>query len=47
MKPTATTLYGVRAQCPDCDGAICIFDFKDSAETISSDVGSTPVRMDV
>ena len=31
MKPTIIDDYGVRACCPDCNGAVCTFDFKDAS----------------
>jgi len=31
MKPTPVNQLGVKAQCPDCDGALSVFDFRDSS----------------
>jgi hypothetical protein len=31
MKPKVLNDYGVRARCPECDGALSVFDFKDSS----------------
>jgi hypothetical protein len=31
MKPTQINDYGVRAKCPDCDGALSVFDLRDSS----------------